>query len=254
MKYQKIIESKSAAYKIFKYESLESTNTFLKKEIENFRDFSVIWVEGQTAGRGRFSRKWDSVAGKDLTFSVLLPLVKIQRSNWPNITQIAALAVAELLEEYDLHASIKWPNDVLVNQKKVCGILCESIEREKKFYAMLGIGLNVNSTLKTLSQIDNPATSMFTELNSTITRDVLLIKLLDKIILFFNELAENDFASFREKIKQRLAYMNEDRTVVDGEKKYTGHILDINPDGTLLFKCNDGTKISLHSGELTFNY
>ena len=253
MKCQKISNLKSAAYKIFKYKSLESTNSFLKKEIENFQDFSVIWAEEQVAGRGRFERRWDSVAGKDLTFSVLLPLRRVQRSNWANITQIAALAVAEQMEEYRLPVVIKWPNDVLVNQKKICGILCETVERDKNFNAILGVGLNVNSTYKTLSQIDIPATSLFNESNATISRDGLLVNLLDKIILFFNELAQNGFSVFCEKIRQKLAYINEEKTVVDGEKKYTGKILDINSDGTLLFRCNDGTEISLHSGELSFN-
>lgn len=252
MKCQKIIKSKSAAYKIFKYESLESTNTFLKKEIENFRDFSVVWAEEQTAGRGRFTRKWDSIAGKDLTFSVLLPLVKIQRSNWPNITQIAALAIAELLEEYSMSALVKWPNDVLVNRNKICGILCETVEQNKQFFAILGVGLNVNSAQETLLKIGLPATSMYNELNHTVPLDKLIVKVMDKIIQFYNELSQSGFSVFRDKIKQKLAYLNEEKTVVDGEKRYTGQILDINPDGTLLFKCNDNTEISLHSGELSF--
>lgn len=252
MKYSKIIKPDNAAYTIYKFDSLGSSNAFLKKESFNLPDHTVIWTEDQTEGRGRFSRKWNSIAGKDLTFSLLLPLEKLPQPNWPNITQIAALAITEILEEYNLSALMKWPNDVLVNQKKICGILCESIEREKKYYAILGIGLNVNSTHKTLSQIDIPATSLFNECNSIIERDELLNKLLDKIMLFYNELAVNGFSSFRKKIKQRLAYLNEEKTVVDGEKKYTGRILDINPDGTLLFKCNDGTEISLHSGELSF--
>ena len=253
MKHSKIIKPENAVYTIYRFNSLASTNTFLKKECVSYQNFSVVWTEEQTEGKGRFSRKWNSLPGKDLTFSVLLPLAKVQQYNWPNITQITALAIVQLLEEYNLPSLIKWPNDVLVNKKKICGILCESIEREKKFYAILGIGLNVNSTQDMLSQIDVPATSVINELNTSAPRDELLIKLLDKIILFFNELAQNGFAPFREKIKQRLAYLHEEKTVVDGEKKYTGQILDINPDGTLLFKCNDGTEISLHSGELSFN-
>lgn len=250
MKHSRIIKPSDAAYTIYKYESLGSSNTFLKKECVNLSDFSVIWTEEQTEGKGRFTRKWNSISGKDLTFSILLPLEKLKQPNWPNITQIAALAVAEMLKEYNLSALLKWPNDVLVDQKKICGILCESIEHKKKYYVILGIGLNVNSTNKILSQIDIPATSVFNELNFIVNRYDLLLKLLDKIILFFNELAENGFTSFREQIKRRLAYMNEEQTVVDGEKKYTGRIQDINKDGTLLFKCNDGTEISLHSGEL----
>lgn len=253
MQYSEIIKPKSASYKIYKYNNLDSTNTFLKRECGRFQDYSVVWVEEQTEGRGRFTRKWDSIAGKDLTFSVLLPLVRIQRSNWPNITQIAALAIAELLEEYGMPALVKWPNDVLVNRNKICGILCETVEQNKQFFAILGVGLNVNSAQETLLKIGLPATSMYNELNHTVPLDKLIVKVMDKIIQFFNELSQSGFAVFRDKIKQRLAYLNEEKTVVDGEKKYTGKILDINSDGTLLFKCNDGTKISLHSGELSFS-
>ena len=254
MQHSEIIKPKSAICKIYKYNNLDSTNTFLKRECGRFQDYSVVWAEEQTAGRGRFARKWDSIAGKDLTFSVLLPLVRIQRSNWPNITQIAALAIAELLEEHGMSALVKWPNDVLVNRKKICGILCETVEQNKQFFAILGVGLNVNSAQETLLKIGLPATSMYNELNHTVPLDKLIVKVMDKTIQFFNELSQSGFAVFRDKIKQRLAYLNEEKTVIDGEKKYTGKIIDINSDGTLLFKCNDGTKISLHSGELTFNY
>lgn len=252
MQQPKIIKPENAIYAIHKYNKLGSTNEFLKKQSENLPDYTVIWTEDQTTGRGRFTRKWNSIPGKDLTFSILLPLTSLKPSSWPNITQIAALAIAELLEDYGLTALIKWPNDVLVEQKKICGILCETVKRNKLPCAVLGIGLNVNRSSESLSQIDQPATSMKNELHHTVSCNELLRRFLDKIILFFSELQENGFTGFSKKIRKRLAYVHKQSIVTGGTKEYNGQILDINTDGTLLFKCNDGSVINLHSGEITF--
>ncbi len=142
---------------------------------------------------------------------------------------------------------------MLVGRKKIGGILCEVVKRNKRPCAVLGIGLNINRTGETFGHIDLPATSVFNELQHEINRNKLLEKLIDKIILYFSEIAQKGFISFRDAIKRRLAYLHEQKTITGGKKTYTGEVLDINTNGTLLFKCNDGTVITLHSGELSFS-
>ena len=103
------------AYTIHKYNKLDSTNTFLRQHCMDLQDYAVIWAEEQTHGRGRFNRIWYSSPGKDLTFSILLPLESRVSKLRHNITQITALSVARLLEDYGLKPHIKWPNDVLIH-------------------------------------------------------------------------------------------------------------------------------------------
>ena len=127
----KIVKPDKTLYTIYKYDKLDSTNAFLKQHCANLPDFSVIWADEQTHGRGRFTRIWNSEPCQDLTFSLLLPLTSLEQKLRQNITQIAALSVAQMLEGYGLKPSVKWPNDVLIQGKKISGILCEITETDE---------------------------------------------------------------------------------------------------------------------------
>ena len=177
----------------------------------------------------------------------------MEKNRWPNIPQIAALAIAEIIEKNGLAAKVKWPNDVLVDQKKICGILCESVKRDGKDYAVLGIGVNVNSSEEALAGISTPATSLSLELNTIIPLEPLCLDLINVIVRYFLELSQNGFIQFREKILKRLAYHNEKKEVVDGNQKYSGYIRDVNPDGTLHFELADGSVMTLVAGEISFS-
>ncbi len=248
-----IIQNNHEKCTLYRYKALPSTNTFLKEHLEEFTVFSVIWADEQTAGRGRFTRTWTSAAGKDLTFSLLLPLYNMGRDRWPNIPQVAALAVAEIIERHGLAATIKWPNDVLVNQKKICGILCESVKRNGKYNAVLGIGVNVNSSQEVFADIPAPATSLSQELNTSVPLEPLCLNVVDLIVRYFTELSQKGFVHFRERILERLAFRNEKKRFLDGKKKYTGIIRDVNPDGTLLFELTNGSIMTLFAGEISFS-
>lgn len=245
------IKPANTLYTIYKYDEIESTNNFIKSTGEPLLEYTVIWGDTQSGGKGRFTRKWISTQGKDLTFSMLLPLSSLQPNRWPNITQIAALSIAELLEEHVQSVQIKWPNDVLVNQKKICGILCETIKQQHSTGAIVGIGLNVNSTADNLSSIDQPATSILCESQREANREELLIKLLDRFLFSFSILIQYGFPFFKTKISGKLAYKKKNMVITEGEKKYSGKIIDINDDGTLQFLCSNGITRNLFSGELS---
>lgn len=249
-----IIKPDGAVYTIYKYAKLDSTNEFLRKHCSSLADYSVIWTDEQTHGRGRFIRAWNSVPSQDLTFSILLPLTSLEQKLRQNITQIAALSVAQLLEVYGLKPSVKWPNDVLVQGKKISGILCEVVESNKNVYGILGIGLNVNSTEESLAFIDIPAASLRCELRHKVIRLELFKKLLEIIINCFNVLCQSGFTQNRLELKKRLAFINEHIVFRDIKKEsYSGRIIDLNDDGTLLFECEKRGIISLNSGEIAFN-
>jgi BirA family transcriptional regulator, biotin operon repressor / biotin---[acetyl-CoA-carboxylase] ligase len=257
-----IFKPDGSAYTIYKYAKLDSTNTFLKQHCSTLPDYSVIWAEEQIHGRGRFTRVWNSEPGKDLTFSLLLPLTSLEHKLRQNITQTAALSIAQLLEDYGLKPAIKWPNDVLVHGGKISGILCEVVESDKaelssceKAYGILGIGLNINSTEKSLAGLDYPATSLRCVVHHSVVPLVLLNKLLKIIINCFNVLCKSGFTQNRLEIKKRLAFMNEQIVFTDVKRNlYRGNIIDLNNDGTLLFECEKCGVISLNSGEITFKH
>ncbi len=249
-----IIKPEGTIYTIYKYSILDSTNSFLKQNGNTLPDYSVIWTEEQKHGRGRFTRIWNSVPGHDLTFSIVLPLTSLEQRRRQNITQIAALSVAQLLESYGLKPSVKWPNDVLVKGKKISGILCEIVEFDERVCGVLGIGINVNSMEKPLAGLDVPATSLRCELRHFVVRLELLKKLLEIIINCFKVLCQSGFTRKRLEIKKRLAFVNERIVFTDVKQDtYSGKIIDLNNDGTLLFDCEKRGIVSLNSGEIAFN-
>ena len=249
-----IIKPNRSVYTIYKYANLNSTNSFLKQHCSSLPDYSVIWADEQTEGRGRFTRIWNSQPGLDLTFSLLLPLTSLEQKRRQNITQIAALSIAQALEVYGLKPSVKWPNDVLIHGKKISGILCEITETDERVYGVLGIGINVNNTEKFLASLDIPATSLRCELRHKVVRQDLLKKLLEIIINCFNVLCQSGFTLNRQEIKKRLAFINEQIVFTDVKQdSYSGKIIDLNDDGTLLFECEKRGIISLNSGEIAFH-
>jgi BirA family biotin operon repressor/biotin-[acetyl-CoA-carboxylase] ligase len=249
-----IVKPDKTVYTIYKYAKLDSTNAFLKQHCSTLPDYSVIWADEQTQGRGRFARIWNSEPGLDLTFSILLPLTSLEQKLRQNITQIAALSVAQMIEGYDLKPSVKWPNDVLIQGKKISGILCEITETDERVCGVLGIGINVNSTEKFLDSLDLPAASLRCELHHKIERQDLLTKLLEIIINCFNVLCQTGFNQNRQEIKKRLAFINEHIIFTDvNQDSYSGKIIDLNDDGTLLFECEKRGVISLNSGEIAFH-
>jgi len=167
---------------LIRFVSLPSTN-------DRARDMAVSGVEEgltvvaarQTAGRGRHGRSWVSPTGEGLYVSVVLrPLIKSADS--PIIALAAAVAVAETLAlDFQIPADIKWPNDVLVNGKKICGILVEAAtEGDRLQYAVLGIGVNVGQR-EFPDDLGQGATSIFLESRAAIAPDDVLRPLLDRL-------------------------------------------------------------------------
>ena len=130
--------------KVLRYESLPSTNTELSRLASEGAEEGVsVVADEQTAGRGRLQRAWSSPKGAGLYFSILLR-PKFATNYWPLITMMAAVAVYDALgEACRLQADIKWPNDLLSGERKICGILAEAIETPAGRAVIVGIGINL---------------------------------------------------------------------------------------------------------------
>lgn len=160
-------------FRILHYRSLDSTNNLaLTLAKEDASEGTVIVSDYQTKGRGRFDRKWISPRGKNLLFSIVLrPHVKVSRA--PLLTILTAEVLVDLLKtQFAFPAKIKRPNDVLINGKKIAGILTESATKKEHIdYLVIGLGLNVNAKQ---GQCPEEATSILIETGKTVDREAIL--------------------------------------------------------------------------------
>lgn len=147
------------------FESLVSTNTWAKEHplLWTPSGLTVVTACKQTGGRGRFNRQWISPPSINIYATFCFWLSSNKQAEVVYIPQLLAITCAELLEKYHFHPRLKWPNDILLNDKKVAGILCETIQDNAKIGIICGIGLNVNMPVFLLNQIDRPATSLLVE-------------------------------------------------------------------------------------------
>lgn len=241
----------SHSFTISHFNLLDSTNTFLKNHLLNYPDYSVIWADEQQQGRGRFNRTWKTAPGRDLTFSILLPLDNLNKKHWPNISQITACAIIRLLIEYKMVPNFKWPNDVMVSNKKISGVLCERVKKDQTPFVVVGVGLNVNSDSKFLKQLDKPATSFYSELSSELSRQEILNKFLSFFSNLLDHLQLKGFLNIKKELFNQLMFKGEMISVTDGTNTFhQGILLDLNTDGTLKINCEKCGVINLSTGDI----
>lgn len=212
--------------KIIHFKKVTSTNAAAKDHPE---DGVVIVADVQTHGRGRHSRTWHSPPG-GLWCSVVL-----EHDPDPSLNLAAALAISKTFEYFGLETKLKWPNDVHIDNKKICGILSET---EGKFL-IIGIGVNLNNTD---FPEDIPGTSYFAETGEKINR----FDFLEKFIEIFNTTYDIDFL---DEYRRYSSTIGSRVTIKDGED-LTGIALDIDNEGRLLLKLQNGKKIKIYSGEV----
>ncbi|KAF2956784.1 biotin--acetyl-CoA-carboxylase ligase [Marinitoga sp. 38H-ov] len=157
--------------KIIYFDTIDSTNKFLKENWKELPSESVVWASKQIGGYGRMKREWVSPRG-GLWFSVLFKPKNRPMNPW-HYVRLYTMAVKDVLKKYKLDTIIKWPNDLLVNNKKICGILGEGIYTGKTFAAIIvGVGLNVNNRIP--EELKNIATSYIEEKNKELNLERLL--------------------------------------------------------------------------------
>ena len=183
---------KSLKPRILRFESLPSTNTELARQAsEGAGEGLSVLADEQTAGRGRLQRAWSSPKGAGLYFSILLRPA-IAPDYWPLITFMAALAVGDALSEAcDVNTDIKWPNDLLSGERKICGILAESVETPTGRAVIVGIGINLTAGAYP-AEIANMATSVAEASGRAPEREALLAALLRALSRWYSLVHEVD--------------------------------------------------------------
>lgn len=235
--------------RILYYEKLPSTMDRAAEEARHGTlEGTVVLCRQQTAGRGRFQRPWVSSVGNLLLSVVFYP--RLQALSYISI--ISALAVVRTIErETDLNPVIKWPNDVMVKGKKVCGLLVENaLEGDSVSHAIVGIGLNVALDPGPIPEIAAIATSLDMETGRKVNVGRLLRRLLHELDGLYVALGEGQ--SPVEEWRGYLETLGRRVEVRWGEDVVTGHAEGVDEMGHLLLRRDDGTLVTLPAGEVTF--
>lgn len=230
------------------FELIDSTNAYLKKNYQSLENLTFVSANIQTQGKGRLDRKWDSNEN-NLLFSILLKDPKyFEFTN--TISIVSAYTILRVLQDYGLNdVSIKWPNDVYVGDKKICGILLEAITHTNIECLIIGVGVNVNQTEFNKDYIHEP-TSIKNILNKDIDVDELKNSIYSKFIENLEKLIQG--YDFYEDINKYNYLQNKNvYALIDNQKRLV-KVKGINKDYTLCV-INDETEFNLNSGEISFH-
>lgn len=229
-----------------------STNVFANVLIKNnlIEDFTIVIAEHQTQGKGQANMDWQSEDGKNLTFSIVIKPHFLVAENLFYLSIIASLSVQDSLAYFGIKdLKIKWPNDIYVMNKKICGILVESHIQDKNVNSsIIGIGLNVNQKLF----LSEKAISASLVLNKEIYKDDLLIEILKKFSDNYSLLVNGDYHLLHELYMKNLYRYNELHTFKNSNEVFQATISGITRDGHLLVRLLDGSMLEYSSKAIEF--
>ncbi len=240
---------------IYYFPELKSTNIMAKEKTlhraEGIDGGTLIIAERQSAGKGRLGREWFSPAG-GIWFSIIL-YPQLSPSYISRITLMTAVAAVKTIKVCtQIESQIKWPNDILINEKKVCGILTEmSAELDIIDWVVVGIGINVNIGHREFPEDIQENTISLKEASG---KDVLRVKLVQTFLQEFEKcyeiLKRREFSSVLKEWKLYSHTLGKKIEVNIGEKVVTGEAIDINESGALILKKEDGELIEIISGTI----
>lgn len=238
--------------KVYYFDSLDSTNIYAKKIADEEAEGTLVVADAQQAGKGSRGRGWESSPGEGIWMTVILK-PDIQPSDASRLTLVMALSVVRACEQYlQIPLQIKWPNDIVCNGKKVCGILTEmSAELNYINYIVIGIGINVNIQ-KFSEELELKATSFYKETGKKINRAGLVAL----IMKYFEEdyqkfLQTRDLRNLLDDYTKHSVTIGSDIKVLDRKGNYTGKALGVNQEGHLLVQREDGTQVTVLADEVS---
>lgn len=250
---EKILENLNTVYfgkTIYTFDSIDSTNTYAKFLSQKKGPHGTLLIaDEQTAGKGRLQRKWIAEKGKNLTFTLIL-YPEFSQKKFSTLSFAAALAVADSVEIITkLYCEYKWPNDILINGKKICGMLLESVGRK----IALGIGVNVNQE-EFPPDLLQKATSLKIELGRDVDCAILLKKILEELESRYEQLSCFPSSTIIEEWKKKSLLFGKKITVLESEFSYTATAVDVANDGSLIIQTDDGMKKRIYAGDVSLGY
>lgn len=241
-------------FNIKRFSSLNSTNSWCLKNIDDLNDKDIVIADSQTHGRGRLNRSWIGFGdGKNLYLSIVLkPAGDFRELPLSNLTQYMSIVLCKVMEEEGLNPSIKWPNDILINGKKIAGILSETIIRGNSLKGLvLGTGVNLNISPEQLKMIDKPSTSLNIEIGTDIERDSFLNDVLKGFFENYEHFLSKGFKFIRTDYISKCNFLGNTLTINTPNKIITGIAKEINNEGLLILENESGIN-TIVSGDIIF--
>jgi len=251
------LQTEKIGQKIIMLAAIDSTNSELRRRASMEDEGTVILCEQQTGGRGRMGRTWISPKGKGIWMSILLK-PELPPADIPQITIIGAAAVTVALEknEPDLadKISVKWPNDVLLNDRKICGILTEMQIRGNRVQSVvLGIGLNLYLEEDDFPQgLVEQATSLLIETGKHTDREIVTAEILNNFeILYKSFIAKESIEDSLEVCRRNSAVIGRKVILDEHGLRQEAEVIDLGPKGELVVRLQDESVVSIVSGEIS---
>ncbi|MDV3427608.1 MAG: biotin--[acetyl-CoA-carboxylase] ligase [Bacillota bacterium] len=249
---QAYLKTSRIGRKIIYKKSIDSTNSECRRIADAESEGTAVVGEEQLKGRGRLGRTWTSPLYKGIFMSIILkPDIDMEEA--PKITSIGAAAVFLALKDIGIECQVKWPNDVVINGKKVCGILTEmSGEINRINYIVIGIGINVNLNADDIPEdLKDKATSLLIEKGKNIDRRILLSGLLNHFENLYDEFLKGDYSRTVSICRDNSSLVGKEVRIIKNGKEAVGKAIDIGKDGALIIEYKNGEKDKIISGEVS---
>ncbi len=251
---RKSLAGKLIGHKLYYFPQTGSTNDdAFRLGVEGLPEGTVVLADSQTKGKGRMARIWHSPAGSNIYTSLILR-PDLQPADAPQISLVAGVAVAELLEQHcSGRVELKWPNDVLIAGKKICGILAQmKTAGEDVDFVVVGIGINVNIRPNQFPmEMRDIVISLSSETGREINRHDLIISLYENFAKWYKKLLQNGFAAIKERWLDLAPMIGHDVQIMFQNEKIIGKALDLADDGSLIILTPDNEKLKISAGDAT---
>ena len=242
---------KKLSFVIDVLEKVGSTNDYLKNNSDQNKAIKICVAEMQDKGRGSLNRQWHSPFGQNIYFSCAYSFQR-DMSELSGLSLITGLAVCNAIESITHldNLAVKWPNDILVNQQKIAGILIDINAESNGFCnAIIGIGINVNMQNALKKEIDQPWSSLQKITGQYIDRNLLCSALINALINYLERFLKSGLSDFISEWKEKDCLFEKSVAVMSGQKKMMGIGAGINAQGHLILKMSDNTEKTFSSGD-----
>jgi BirA family transcriptional regulator, biotin operon repressor / biotin---[acetyl-CoA-carboxylase] ligase len=237
---------------IIKLQSVDSTNNYAAMLLKGPKlpNGTVILTQEQTNGKGQRGNEWHALPGLNITTSIIVFPVKMNLSDQFYISMLTSLALVDLLALYRIKATIKWPNDIYVNQSKIAGILIENSVLENNLKnSIIGIGMNVNQVE---FETNLYATSVAMETGETIALDGFFNDLCRCMNKRYTQLLTQQFHLIKNEYYQHLMYYQKTSSFIHNNERINATITGVDQNGRLLLTKDTGEKITTDIKEISF--
>lgn len=238
---------------IISLEEVDSTNLYAKQNLSSLDDKTIIIANSQTSGRGRFNRSWVDLGKDNLFMSFVLKPCDRFKNVYANLTQYLSVILVNVFEEYGLSSSIKWPNDVLIDGKKISGILSETVMQGNKFNGLvLGVGVNLNAGKADLSLVkDKEITALNIELEREhVDKKLFFEKLINEFFKNYDNFLEQGFSLIKNKYINTCNFLGKEISVQVFDGKQSGIAKSINDSGELVLQDHKKEDLVLTMGDI----